>query len=123
VGDTRVYRLRDDRLEQLTRDITVFSYEGDVASNERALADLLRRALGLSPMTDPEITSLALRRGDRLLLCTDGLFCMLARPDMEQILRAHADPEAACDALIDAGTAVGGPDDLTAIVVDHGPVR
>jgi protein phosphatase len=65
----------------------------------------------------PDAQIVDLRAADRLLLCTDGLSNMLDVEVLQNILSTEDDPEKACRALIDQANAVGGRDNITAIVI------
>lgn len=68
---------------------------------------------------DPSLISEPLRKGDWLLLCSDGLNDELEDAEIARILRTHAAPEAAADALIAAALAHGGRDNVSAVVVEY----
>jgi protein phosphatase len=70
----------------------------------------------------PDVETHHLCNGDRLLLCSDGLTGMLEDHEIWRILRARAEPEAACKALVDAANYRGGRDNITAVVLDCEPV-
>jgi protein phosphatase len=64
------------------------------------------------------VRSFALKRGDRILLCTDGLTDMVGDRDIARILIAEADPQAACKSLVAAANPAGGHDNITALIID-----
>ncbi|MEM8783640.1 MAG: protein phosphatase 2C domain-containing protein [Planctomycetota bacterium] len=122
-GDSRAYLLRDDTLRQLTVD-HVRTAQRFVESEAGDLEDagekrLLMKFLGTRRPLQPDVGQLALVPGDRLLLCSDGVTDPLEDDAVTDLLRRHDDPEAACAALIDAANAAGGPDNITALVVDY----
>ena len=59
-----------------------------------------------------------LRRDDRLILCSDGLWEMVADDDIKKLVLTASSPQAACDALIRAANVAGGEDNITVIVVE-----
>ena len=124
VGDSRIYRLRDDSLVQLTHDHTVVAEmvdQGLIKPDEAVLADnrsFLTRALGGAADVDAEVDTLDLLRGDRFVLCSDGLSSMVNDAEIQRIVASVADPQAAVQSLVDAANAAGGDDNVTAIVVD-----
>ena len=67
--------------------------------------------------TFPDIDHVPLESGDRLLLCTDGLSGYVDDPEIEKIIRAAQSPQDACRQLIAAANANGGPDNITAIII------
>ncbi|MDW3217062.1 MAG: PP2C family serine/threonine-protein phosphatase [Acidimicrobiales bacterium] len=127
VGDSRVYRLRDGQLEQLTHDHTVrneFLQAGVPldASNERGVPlDALTSYLGVPTGRVPAISSAShsLLTGDRFLLCTDGIHGQLTSNEIAGALDLEACDDSAA-ALISRADLRGGRDNATAVVVDVG---
>ncbi len=122
VGDSAAFRLRDGRLEQLTKEHTVAA---EIAELEQAglkrpapfgAEHMLSSCLGLPFLPQQDVHSTHLAAGDRLLICSDGL----SKPvDLETITETliHAPtPEAAARTLVDLANAAGGPDNITVIV-------
>ena len=124
VGDSRAYLLRDGALQQLTEDHTLVQRmvrEGRLSEDEAAQhpqRSVLTRALGVDEDIPVDELTLDVHRGDRLLLCTDGLSSMIDRDRIQQLLESEADPQVACDKLIDAANRAGGDDNITVIVLD-----
>jgi protein phosphatase len=119
LGDSRAYHLRSGRLSQVTRD---HSYVGELVAAGRLTEsearvhpqrNIITQALGLDSTIKPDLYSVALRDGDALLLCTDGLYGMVEDSRIEQILASGDSPENACDALIAAALAGGGDDNVS----------
>ena len=124
VGDSRAYRLRGDRFEQLTADHSLVAdlvRRGEISDEEakrHPYRHTLTRAVGAVPDVQPEVLPIDLAAGDVYLLCSDGVYGML---DDSQ-LSAHAvacrkDPAVLCRNLIDAANAAGGKDNASVIVV------
>jgi serine/threonine protein phosphatase PrpC len=124
VGDSRAYLLRGGALQQLTEDHTLVQRmvrEGRLTEDEAARhpqRSVLTRALGVDEDIPVDELTLDVRKGDRLLLCTDGLTNMVDRDRLKKILARERDPQVACDKLIDAANRAGGDDNITAIVLD-----
>lgn len=120
VGDSRVYRLRDRELVQLTIDHSLVAQmiaagmQPDAAFPWR---HVITRALGM-PAADADVTTEPVRAGDTFLLCSDGLYEPLEPDEMAVLLGAP--PEAACRALVDAAYEGGSRDNISAIVVRVG---
>jgi serine/threonine protein phosphatase PrpC len=122
VGDSRLYRYRDGALEQLTRDQTMAQAlvdQGVIPKDAAArspLAHVLTSAMGGSDAT-PDVTRADLRRGDALLLCTDGLTKHVSDARMAELMRTMTSAEQVVRALVDEALAGGGTDNVTVLVV------
>jgi protein phosphatase len=127
VGDSRAYRLRDGAFQQLTEDHTLVQRmvrEGKLTEEEAAhhpQRSVLTRALGVDVDIPIDQLTLDVQEGDRVLLCTDGLTSMVGRERIQEILEGEAEPQAACERLIDAANRAGGDDNITVIVIDFVP--
>lgn len=122
VGDVRAYLLSKD-LRQLTEDHTYVAElaradsSNSLSSNQAKMTrHVVSRAIGFPFPEDPDCTITPVCKGDRILLCSDGLWSMLPDPSIESILRQAITPEEACDTLITAANAAGGKDNITAVV-------
>ncbi len=122
VGDSRVYLYRGGGLRQLTDD---HSWVGEqirsgVMSDDDARRHPWRNVVtrAISGGADPEVDVIetVLESGDRLLLCSDGLSGVVPQDEMGRLV-AGAGLEDACQALIDAANAAGGPDNITAVLL------
>lgn len=128
VGDSRAYLLRGGRLRLLTRDQTMASdlLDAGVLKPEDLhtfrYRHVLSQALGTDQRLNPVITDVELREGDRVLLCSDGLHGPVPDSSIAQILATSSDAAHATQALIDAALDAGGPDNVTAVVADCGPL-
>jgi protein phosphatase len=124
VGDSRAYLVRDGRLKQLTKDHTVVQKlvdEGRLTEIEAGMhpqRSILTNALGVDEEIRVDEETVEVRSGDRLLLCSDGLTGMIDDDRITEIIGAHDDPQAACDALVDAANEAGGQDNVTAVIID-----
>ena len=120
-GDSRVYRLRGEAMEQLTRD---HSYALEVADgtmpvdSEEASADFsITRAVGGEETLELELRRDHVRKGDRFLLCSDGLTHELDDAHIEECLRG-GDPSESARKVLQAALEAGGHDNVTVIVID-----
>ena len=122
VGDSRVYRLRDARLEQLTRDHSVYAEMqaagvADLPPREQcSFANMITRALGMDAEPSADLRREPLRAGDVFLLCTDRLTEKLGDAELAARL-ALPTAALACRALVDDAYAAGGRDNITAVVL------
>jgi protein phosphatase len=122
VGDSRCYLYRDGALERRTRDQTMAQdlVDSGVLAKEQAvrspLAHVLTSAIGGS-QTSPDVSRVDLRRGDVLLLCTDGLTKHVSDERIAERLRTMSSSEQVARALVDDALAGGGSDNVTVLVV------
>jgi serine/threonine protein phosphatase PrpC len=123
VGDSRAYRLRDDRLEQLTDDHSLVAElvrRGELTPEEAAVhpqRSVITRALGTEADVDVDVFSVEAEDGDLYLLCSDGLTTMVDADTIADILRRNRGSlDAATHALIKAANDRGGDDNITAIL-------
>lgn len=129
VGDSRAYLVRKARLHTLTRDQTVASelLDAGILRPDQIetfrYGHVLAQALGTDENVDPVISSVNLREGDRVLLCSDGLHRAISDDAIGIILNHAADAAVASNALIAAALAAGGTDNITVVVADCGPLK
>ncbi len=109
VGDSRIYLLREGRLECLTRDHRV--HFGDKS-------DYLARALGIDARLDIDYHTRTLQAGDCFILTTDGVHDVLREEALERILAEHAaDPQKHAEMLVDQALSQGSQDNITCQIV------
>ncbi len=77
----------------------------------------MTRALSGSEDLEVDIQEVALQSGDRLLLCSDGVFTVLSDDQIGEVLRRQTDLDSLCHALIQGANDGGGPDNVTAVVL------
>ena len=122
VGDSRAYLLRGNRLELLTRDQTLGEQlvDSGVLPPEGVdrYSHILSQAVGTRSTVEPITSEVRIRRGDRILLCSDGLHGPVPAQDIARILAGAADINGAAHGLIQAALAAGGPDNVTVVVAD-----
>jgi len=124
VGDSRTYLFRHDRLRRVTVDhsyVQELVATGHISEDEARVhprRNIITRALGIEPDVRVDWWTLPLIRGDRFVLCSDGLVDEVADTDITTILLDTPDPQEAAEALVDAANAAGGRDNVTVIVVD-----
>jgi len=123
VGDSRAYLLRGDALVQVTRDQSLVNQliEAGQLTEEEAETfehnNIILQALGTAETVQVDLTYVDLRRGDTLLLCSDGLSGMVRAEDIRSALLSHPDPLDACKELTLRANQAGGHDNITVIVV------
>ncbi len=122
-GDSRCYRFRNQRLEQITTDHTLAqrSVAQGVLDPERAASSPWNNVLYNALTSDdrdvhPETHSIEIAIGDTVLLCTKGLANRLPSHRIAGILREDRSAEESCQRLVDAAAALDGHDDLAVVV-------
>jgi PPM family protein phosphatase len=121
VGDSRAYLLRLGKLKQLTRDqslVQILIDSGAIRPDEVAnfpQRNILVQAMGTTSEVHAAIGQVALRRGDQLLICSDGISNAISAEELREILSAN-EPEPACARLVELANERGGADNLTAVV-------
>jgi serine/threonine protein phosphatase PrpC len=124
VGDSRAYLYYNQELKQITRDhsyVDKLVELGQISPEAAAVhpqRNVLYRAVGQGEQLEIDIHLLDLPSGGRLLLCSDGLWGMLADSIIQAILASARSPQDACRELIAAANEAGGRDNITAIVVE-----
>ena len=124
VGDSRTYLFREGKLHQITDD---HSYVGQLVREgllepeeifDHDQRNVITRALGNRPDVQADLTSWTLEVGDRLMLCSDGVWEMIRDPEeMAQMLQVE-ELETAVEKLIDSANAYGGADNIGVVVAE-----
>jgi len=124
IGDSRAYRLRGHELIQLTRDHTWVDMQirAGVLSQQEAEHDRMRhvlvKSLGTQPGIDPDIVPVDVEPKDRFLICSDGLSDIVEHNDLRSILAGNGSLAEITRRLVEKANAVGGRDNITAVVID-----
>jgi protein phosphatase len=132
VGDSRAYLLRNSELRLLSKDHSLVRRLVEVGkiTEEEALThprrNVLYQALGQGSEVDIHISSEKLQVDDIVILCSDGLWGEVTEPEIKDVLQDAPSPVAAAKQLIDIANASGGPDNITAIIIqvsNEGPSK
>ena len=121
VGDSRAYLVRGTEAIQLTKDQSLMQRlvdAGELTEDEAEQSErrnIILQALGPDPRVKVDLTHQSIRRGDTLILCSDGLSSLVRREEFAQLAQEHGDLPALCSALIDLANARGGPDNITVV--------
>ncbi|MDH0646707.1 protein phosphatase 2C domain-containing protein [Pseudomonas sp. GD03858] len=121
-GDSRLYRLRDGRIERLSHDHSYVQELQDSGLLNEAEArvhprgNIVTRAIGVEDDLTLQAVSLQVRPGDTYLLCSDGLNKTAEDHEIAEVL-GHADPYEVVRSLVHLGLTRGAPDNITAVVV------
>jgi PPM family protein phosphatase len=122
VGDSRAYLVRNGVARQITKDQSLMQKlieAGELTEEEAEHSErrnIILQALGPEPSIKVDLTHQQIRRGDTLVLCSDGLSGQVTKDDIADVVRAEADLTNACKMLIDRANANGGPDNITVIL-------
>ena len=124
VGDSRAYLIRNQKMVQLTRDQTFLNYLEDIGAEMPADPEkdsrksILTQAVGSSENIDVKVTYTRIRSGDKILLCSDGLYNMVDRESLAGIVNQGDGLVDQCKALIARANQKGGTDNITVIMAD-----
>jgi len=122
VGDSRAYLIRQGQAVQLTKDQSLMQRlveAGELTEEEAAKSErrnIILQALGPDARVKVDLTHQEVRRGDILVLCSDGLSGSVKKEEIAEIATRERDLQAACDRLIALANQRGGPDNITVIL-------
>ena len=123
IGDSRIYLLKKNRLQQLTEDHSLVQEQltlGIITKDQvkdHSLRHVVTRAIGINQLTEIEMGELDLAPEDTLILCTDGLTDRLEDNTLQEILQKDSDLQTACKILVDAANGAGGDDNVTVLLL------
>jgi protein phosphatase len=121
IGDSRGYLIRNGEAFQLTKDQSLTQRlvdAGELTEEEAEQSErrnIILQALGPDPRVKVDLSRQRLRRGDILILCSDGLSGVVKREEFSQMVAETADLPSLCSALIDLANERGGPDNVTVV--------
>ncbi len=113
VGDARCYVISGDRIKQITTDHTAAEESGPILSNRH----IVTRVIGYPFPEPPEYNTTTLHEGDKILLCSDGLWSMLDNRTIYKSITEAESPEKAAKNLITIANRAGGDDNITALAI------
>lgn len=122
VGDSRAYLVRGGVARQITKDQSLMQKlieAGELTEEEAEHSErrnIILQALGPEPVIKIDLTHQLVRRGDTLVLCSDGLSGQVTRDEIAHVVNTEPDLTSACRELIDRANANGGPDNITVII-------
>ncbi|MEI8124305.1 MAG: Stp1/IreP family PP2C-type Ser/Thr phosphatase [Parachlamydiaceae bacterium] len=122
VGDSRIYRLRGRRFDQMTRDHSLLCELIDQGQlNEQQATDFLykniiTKAVGTEPLVEPTVETKKVLPGDVYLMCSDGLSDLLSDEEMVSILESAPSQESAAKNLVTHAIERGGRDNITVVI-------
>jgi serine/threonine protein phosphatase PrpC len=126
VGDTRAYFIYPDgRMQAITRDHSLvrrLQEMGQITEKEAAVhpqRNVLYRAIGQAEPFEPDVSTYPFPHPGYLLMCSDGLWGVVPENDIFPIVSTSANPTIACQRLIEAANANGGPDNISVILIQY----
>lgn len=128
IGDSRAYLFSKGKLKQITEDHSLVAHlvkQGEINAQEadhHPKRHVITKAIGSQPAIDPDIFSIKIGKGDRLLLCTDGLTTMLEDGEILTVIN-NPDPSEAAKELVARANTRGGHDNITVVIADIGEPR
>jgi protein phosphatase len=124
VGDSRAYLVNKQGIQRVSTDHSLVERliaTGQIRRDEgrtHPQRNVVYRTIGDKEQVDADVFTLAIEPGDRILLCSDGLWEMLEDETTLQIIRESANPQAACEKLVAAANTAGGEDNITALLIE-----
>ena len=121
IGDSRIYRLRNNFFRKLTKDHSYVQQlvdEGKITKQEsinHPEKNMLMKALGVKPFIEPDATVKGFLKGDVILMCSDGLTNMVSEDEIKNIILEN--PTDATKMLVQKANDLGGKDNITAIII------
>lgn len=124
VGDSRTYRFRLGRLQRVTVDhsyvqeLVATGHITDEEARTHPRRNIVTRALGIEPTVRSDVWSLPIVRGDRFVLCSDGLVDEVPDHEIADLVGSVEDPQMLAEVLVEMANRHGGRDNTTVVVVD-----
>lgn len=122
VGDSRIYRMRGEKLSQLTKDHSLLRELVDLGelserqAEEFVYKNIITKAIGTEPSVEPSVQKCEIVDGDLYLMCSDGLSDLLSRIEIEAILKANTSIKKATQELVAVAKEKGGHDNITVVI-------
>ncbi len=124
VGDSRIYRARNDELKQLTSDHSLVRQLADSGKKsawqveEASVKNIITRAIGTEAFVEPTVDVAKVKENDLYLLCSDGLTDLVSSDEINQVLKATLTVEEKVRSLIAKAKRKGGHDNITCICIE-----
>lgn len=121
-GDSRLYLIRGNTIEQLTDDHSLVAEQirkgmmTKEEAHEVGMRNVITQSLGFSQDIDVDVEEMTVYDGDALLLCSDGLYTMVPETAILHTVRSSDDPKHVCERLVYLANKKGGRDNITVIV-------
>lgn len=121
IGDSRIYRIRNNVMRKLTKDhsyVQKLVEDGKITreeANTHPKKNMLIKALGCMPYVEPDIRARNIEKGDILMMCSDGLTNMVDEEEIYKIIQK--DPQNAAEELVKEANRLGGYDNITVVII------
>lgn len=123
IGDSRMYLLSDSILTQITKDHSLVQNlidKGQITNQEALIhpnRNVITKAVGTDKCVEPDFFECNAKKGDFLILCSDGLTNMVSEDDIYYIVKHTSSPDEACSKLVEMANNAGGSDNITVIII------
>lgn len=123
IGDSRIYRIRQEFMRKLTTDhsyVEELVKDGTITKEEaenHPKKNMLMKALGCTPYVEPDMMIKGFLKGDVLLICSDGLTNMVKEQEVYEYVKEKI--ETSCDRLIQRANEMGGYDNITVLIIQN----
>jgi protein phosphatase len=124
IGDSRAYIVRDGEISQLTEDHTYVNNlisAGTLTKSEARMhpkKNMITKALGVDSVVEPDFFYFDIQKGDRVLLCSDGLHGELTDDEICVVMNSETDPGKVCKTLVKLANDKGGNDNVTVVLFE-----
>ena len=121
IGDSRIYRIRNNVIRKLTKDhsyVQQLVEDGKITreeANTHPKKNMLTKALGCTPYVEPDIRARNMEKNDILLICSDGLTNMVSEEEMAKLV--IQEPQTAANKLVEEANVLGGYDNITVVII------
>ena len=123
IGDSRAYVISADEIRRVTKDhsyVQMLIDEGKITEKQaqnHPKKNIITQAIGAGPTAEPDMMQLKLAKDEHLLLCCDGVMAHLSDDDIQNSVIKHADPQEACQSIIDTANERGGTDNISVVLL------
>lgn len=124
-GDSRAYHITDTNIRQITKDHTMVQYlieTGELTpekAKDHPKRHLITRAVGVEENISVDYNETELKKGDRVLICSDGLSNLVNETEIQNIVNKNSSPADAIDQLIELANERGGNDNITVVIMEN----
>ena len=123
IGDSRAYAISKDEIRRVTKDhsyVQMLVDEGKITEEQaqnHPKKNVILQAIGAGPTAEPDMMQLKLAGDEHLLLCCDGVMAHLSDDDIQNAVTKHADPQDACQSIVDTANERGGTDNISVVLL------